>query len=191
MNHRPTIGRPPTSTMICVIPGVPRRTDDPSLERIYDEQAQYLDTIDHAPDRDELARTAVLHGFDPALPVAAVEWINHYSQRVVMVVATEAEPEFHCCDHGRSAVLARRPFRGPLRKPAIPAAHRHYTELRRCRTCTALQMVNVGPCGVREPSPWFAAPDDSPTWAGIYRAALTAADATAQAPDAAPDRLPS
>ena len=59
------------------------------------------------------------------------------------IVASHAEPQFQSCDHGRSAVLGRRPFRGPLRVPAHAAAHRHYTELRRCRHCGGVQMVNL------------------------------------------------
>ncbi len=96
---------------------------------------------------------SVLHGFRPALPVSAIRWTNRYAQRVILIVAGQAEPQFRHCDHGRSSVLGRRPFRGPLRVPAVTAAHRHYTELRRYRHCNGVQMLNVGTTGAREASP--------------------------------------
>ena len=37
------------TTMICVIPRTLAATDDPSLQQIYDNQAQYLDTLRHKP----------------------------------------------------------------------------------------------------------------------------------------------
>ena len=163
------------TTMICVIPRTPSATDDLSLQQIYDNQAQYLDTLRHEPTHDELAQMALVHGFRPALPLSATSWTNRYAQRVILIVASHAEPQFQTCDHGRSSVLGRRPFRGPLRTPAAPAAHRHYTELRRCRNCRGLQMVNVGTAGAREASPWFEAPDgDFVTWSGLHEAALAA-----------------
>ena len=57
-------------------------------------------------------------GFRPALPVSAIQWTNPYAQRVILIVASHAEPQFRNCDHGRSSVLGRRPFRGPLGVPA-------------------------------------------------------------------------
>ena len=112
------------------------------------------------------------------MPLSATSWTNQYAQRVIMIAASHPEPLFQTCDHGRSSVLGRRPFRGPLRTPAAPATHRHYTELlgnsrrfhpyagpalpggelRRRRSCRELQMVNVGTAGARESSPWFEAP---------------------------------
>ena len=162
------------TTMICVIPRTPASTDNLSLQQIYDNQAQYLGSVRHQPTHTELARMAVLHGFRPALPVSAIQWTNRYAQRVILIVASHAEPQFRNCDHGRSSVLGRRPFRGPLRVPAVTAAHRHYTELRRCRHCTGVQMVNVGATGAREASPWFEPDDDSVTWSTLYAAALAA-----------------
>ena len=135
------------TTMICVIPNTPASTDNLSLQQIYDDHAQFLGTVRHRPTHTELARMAVLHGFRPALPVSAIRWTNRYAQRVILIVASHAEPQFRHCDHGRSSVLGRRPFRGPLRTPAVTAAHRHYTELRRCRHCNGVQMVNVGATG--------------------------------------------
>ena len=117
---------------------------------------------------------AVLHGFRPALPVSAIQWVNRYAQRVILIVAVRAEPQFHTCDHGRSSVIGRRPFRGPLRTPAVAAAHQHYTELRLCRHCNAVQMVNVGATGAREASPWFQPDGDRLTWSSLYAAALAA-----------------
>ena len=163
-----------STTMICVIPTAPASADNPSLQQIYDHQAQYLATVHHPPTHAELAQMAMLHGFDPALPVSAIQWTNRYAQRVILLVASRAEPQFRNCDHGRSSVLARRPFRGPLRVPAVTAAHRHYTELRRCRHCNGVQMVNVGATGVREASPWFEPDGDCMTWSGLYAAALAA-----------------
>ena len=162
------------ATMICVIPRTPAATDDLSLQQIYDNQAQYLDTLRRQPSHDELAQIAMLHGFQPALPLSATQWTNQYAQRVIMVVASYAEPQFHNCDHGRSTVLGRRPFRGPLRNPPIPGAHRHYAELRRCRNCGGLQMVNVGPSGEQEASAWFQAADDYMPWRSLHDAAVAA-----------------
>ena len=162
------------TTMICVIPAAPASTDNRSLQRIYDNQAQYLTTVCHRPTHIELAQMAVLHGFRPALPVSAIQWTNRYAQRVFLIVAGRAEPQFHTCDHGRSSVLGRRPFRGPLRVPAVAAAHQHYTELRRCRHCNGVQMVNVGSTGAREASPWFEPDRDAVTWSSLYVAALAA-----------------
>ena len=162
------------TTMICVIPTAPASTDNLSLQQIYDNQAQYLGTERHQPTHTELAQMAVLHGFRPALPVSAIQWTNRYAQRVILIVASHAEPQFRNCDHGRSSVLGRRPFRGPLRVPAHAAAHRHYTELRRCRHCGGVQMVNVGATGAREASPWFEPDGDSVTWSSLYTAALAA-----------------
>ena len=162
------------TTMICVIPRTPASTDNLSLQQIYDNQAQYLGTERHQPTHTELAQMATLHGFRPALPVSAIQWTNRYAQRVILIVASHAEPQFRNCDHGRSSVLGRRPFRGPLRVPAHAAAHRHYTELRRCRHCGGVQMVNVGATGAREASPWFEPDDDSVTWSSPYTAALAA-----------------
>ena len=170
-----------TTTMICVIPTAPASTDNLSLQQIYDNQAQYLGTVRHRPTHTELAQMAVLHGFRPALPVSAIQWTNRYAQRVILIVASRAEPQFHNCDHGRSLVLGRRPFRGPLSVPAVPAAHQHYTELRRCRHCNGVQMINVGATGAREPSPWFEPDGDCMTWSSLYAAALAAG---------APDSLP-
>ena len=160
--------------MICAIPTAPVSTDNESLQRIYDNQAQYLGTVRHRPTHIELAQMAVLHGFRPALPVSAIQWTNRYAQRVILIVAGRAEPQFHTCDHGRSSVLGRRPFRGPLRVPANAAAHQHYTELRRCRHCNGVQMVNVGATGAREASPWFEPDGDALTWTSLYAAALAA-----------------
>ena len=160
------------TTMICVIPRTPFATDNLSLQQIYDNQAQYLDTLRRQPSHDELAQIAMLHGFQPALPLSATQWTNQYAQRVIMVVASYAEPQFHNCDHGRSTVLGRRPFRGPLRNPPIPGAHRHYAELRRCRNCGGLQMVNVGPSGEQEASAWFQAADDYMPWRSLHDAAV-------------------
>ena len=160
-----------STTMICVIPRTSAPADNLSLQQIYETQAQYVDTVRHHPTHDELAQIALLHGFRPALPVSATQWTNRYAQRVILVVASHAEPELRNCDHGRSTVLARRPYRGPLRHPAIPEAQQHYTELRRCGNCRGLQMANVGPAGVEETSPWFEAPDDRMTWTGLYDAA--------------------
>ena len=162
------------TTMICVIPFAPAAADNLSLRQIYDNQAQYIATVRHRPTHAELAQMAVLHGFRPALPVSAIQWTNRYAQRVILLVAIRAEPQFHHCDHGRSWVIGRRPFRGPLRAPAVSAAHRHYTELRRCRHCNALQMVNVGATGAREASPWFEPDGDSVTWSSLYADALAA-----------------
>ena len=162
------------TTMIYVIPTAPASADNPSLQQIYDNQAQYLATVRHRPTHTELAQMATLHGFDPALPVSAIQWTNQYAQRVILLVASRAEPQFRNCDHGRSSVLARRPFRGPLRAPAVTAAHRHYTELRRCRHCNGVQMVNVGVTGAREASSWFEPDGDCMTWSGLYAAALAA-----------------
>ncbi|MCY4658962.1 MAG: hypothetical protein OXF93_03995 [Acidobacteria bacterium] len=170
-----------STTMICVIPTAPASTDNLSLQQIYDNQAQYLATVGHRPTHTELAQMAVLHGFRPAMPVSAIQWTNRYAQRVILIVASQAKPQFHNCDHGRSSVLGRRPFRGPLRVPAVPAAHQHYTELRRCRHCNGVQMVNVGATGTREASPWFEPDGDCMTWSGLYAAALAAG-----APDTPP-----
>ena len=169
--HQPEVA---SATMICVIPASPASTDNLSLQQIYDHQAQYLATVRHRPTDTELAQMATLHGFRPALPVSAIQWINRYAQRVILLVASRAEPQFHNCDHGRSSVIGRRPFRGPLRAPAVSAAHRHYTELRRCRHCNGVQMVNVGATGAREASPWFEPDGDCVTWSGLYAAALAA-----------------
>ena len=169
--HQPEVA---SATMICVIPASPASTDNLSLQQIYDHQAQYLATLRHRPTHTELAQMATLHGFRPALPVSAIQWTNRYAQRVILLVASRAEPQFHHCDHGRSSVLGRRPFRGPLRAPAVTAAHRHYTELRRCRHCNGVQMVNVGAAGAREASPWFEPDGDCVTWSGLYAAALAA-----------------
>ena len=173
MTHPPEATVVPT-TMICVIPTAPASTDNLSLQQIYDNQAQYLGTVRHRPTHAELAQMAVLHGFRPALPVSAIQWTNRYAQRVILLVASHAAPQFQSCDHGRSSVLGRRPFRGPLRAPAVPAAHQHYTELRRCRHCGGVQMVNVGATGLREASPWFEPDDDTVTWSSLYAAALAA-----------------
>lgn len=162
------------TTMICVIPRTPASTDNPSLQQIYDNQAQYLGTVRHRPTHTELAQMAVLHGFRPASPVSAIQWTNRYAQRVILIVASDAAPQFRNCDHGRSAVLGRRPFRGPLRAPGVTAAHRHYTELRGCRHCNGVQMVNVGATGAREASPWFEPDNDCTTWSGLHAAALAA-----------------
>ena len=162
------------TTMICVIPTAPASADNLSLQQIYDNQAQYLGTVRHRPTHTDLAQMAVLHGFRPALPVSAIQWTNRYAQRVILIVASRAEPQFHNCDHGRSTVLGRRPFRGPLRAPAVAAAHQHYTELRRCRHCNGVQMVNVGAAGAREASPWFEPDEACMTWSGFYAAALAA-----------------
>ncbi len=163
-----------STTMICVIPATPASTDNLSLQQIYDHQAQYLATVRRRPTHTELAQMATLHGFRPALPVSAIQWTNRYAQRVILLVASRAEPQFHHCDHGRSSVIGRRPFRGPLRAPAVTAAHRHYTELRRCRHCNGVQMVNVGATGAQEASPWFEPDGDCVTWSGLYAAALAA-----------------
>ncbi len=165
------------TTMICVIPRIPASTDKVSLQQIYDNHAQYLGTVRHRPTHTELAQIAVLHGFRPALPVSAVQWTNQYAQRVILIAAGRAEPQFQTCDHGRSSVLGRRPFRGPLRVPANAPAHQHYTELRRCRHCNAVQMVNVGSTGAREASPWFQPDGDCVTWSSLYAAALAAGGA--------------
>ena len=169
--HQPEVA---SATMICVIPTSPASTDSLSLQQIYDHQAQYLGTVRHRPTHTELAQTAVLHGFRPALPVSAIQWTNRYAQRVILLVASRAAPQFHNCDHGRNSVLGRRPFRGPLRVPAVTAAHRHYTELRRCRHCNGVQMVNVGATGALEASPWFEPDGDCLTWSSLYAAALAA-----------------
>lgn len=169
--HQPEVA---SATMICVIPAAPASTDNLSLQQIYDHQAQYLATLRHRPTHTELAQMATLHGFRPALPVSAIQWTNRYAQRVILLVASRAEPQFHNCDHGRSSVIGRRPFRGPLRAPAVTAAHRHYTELRRCRHCNGVQMVNVGATGAQEASPWFEPDGDCVTWSGLYAAALAA-----------------
>ena len=160
--------------MICVIPAVPASTDKVSLQRIYDNHAQYLDTVRHQPTHAGLAQMAVLHGFRPALPVSALQLTNRYAQRVILIVAIRAVPQFQGCDHGRSLVLGRRPYRGPLRVPARAAAHFHYTELRRCRHCNGVQIVNVGATGAREGSAWFEPDDDCMTWNDLYAAALAA-----------------
>ena len=162
------------TTIICAIPTAPVSTDKESLRQVYDNQAQYLGTVRHRPTHIELAQMAVLHGFRPALPVSAIQWTNRYAQRVILLVAVPAAPQFQGCDHGRSSVLGRRPFRGPLRAPAVAAAHQHYTELRRCLHCHAVQMVNVGATGAREASPWFEPDGDAVTWSGLYAAALAA-----------------
>ena len=109
-----------STTMICVVPAAPASTDNLSLQQIYDHQAQYLGTVRHQPTHAELAQIATLHGFRPALLVSAIQWTNRYAQRVILIVASHAEPQFQSCDHGRSAVLGRRPFRGPLRCPHTP-----------------------------------------------------------------------
>lgn len=165
-----------STTMICVIPTAPASADNLSLQQIYDNQAQYLGTVRHQPTHTELAQMAVLHGFRPALPVSAIQWTNQYAQRVILIVAGRAKPQFHNCDHGRSTVVGRRPFRGPLRAPAVAAAHQHYTELRRCQHCAGVQMVNVGATGAREASPWFEPDDGCMTWSSFYAAALAAGE---------------
>ena len=170
-SHQPEVA---SATMICVIPAAPASTDNLSLQQIYDHQAQYLATLRHRPTHTELAQMATLHGFRPALPVSAIQWTNRFAQSVILLVASRAEPQFHNCDHGRSSVIGRRPFRGPLRAPAVTAAHRHYTELRRCRHCNGVQMVNVGATGAQEASPWFEPDGDCVTWSGLYAAALAA-----------------
>ena len=165
-----------STTMICVIPTAPPSADNRSLQQVYDNQAQYLGTVRHLPTHTELAQMAVLHGFRPALPVSAIRWTNRYAQPVILIVASRAEPQFHNCDHGRSTVIGRRPFRGPLRAPVVAAAHQHYTELRRCRHCNGVQMVNVGATGACEASPWFEPDGDCVTWGSLYAAALVAGE---------------
>ena len=67
------------------------------------------------------------------------------------------------------------PGGGPLRQPPIPGAHQHYTALRRCRSCGALQMVNVSPSGEHEASSaWFQAADDCMPRQSLHDAALAA-----------------
>ena len=61
-----------------------------------------------------------------------------------------------------------------LRTPPLPGAHQHYTELRRCRSCGTLQMVNVGPSGEHEASAWFRAAEDCMPWQGLHDAAIAA-----------------
>ena len=80
------------TTMICVIPRTPASTDNLSLQQIYDNQAQYLGTVRRQPTHTELAQMATLHGFRPALPVSAIQWTNRYAQRVILIVASHAEP---------------------------------------------------------------------------------------------------
>ena len=62
----------------------------------------------------------------------------------------------------------------PGGSPLYPGAHQHYTALRRCRSCGALQMVNVGPSGEHEASAWFQAADDCMPWQSLHDAALAA-----------------
>ena len=162
------------TTMICAIPAAPDSTDNLSLQQIYDNQAHYLGTVRHRPTHTELFQTAVLHGFRPALPVSAIQWTNRYAQRVILIVARYAEPQFRNCDHGRSSVVGRRPYRGPLRHPPTPAAQQHYTEIRHCRHCNGVQMVNVGATGAREASPWFEVDDGCTTWSSLHAAARAA-----------------
>ena len=150
-----------------MIPTAPVSTDKVSLQQINDNQAQYLGTVRHRPTDTELAQTAVLHGFCPALSVSAIQWTNRYAQRVILIVASRAEPQFQSCDHGRCSVLGRRPFRGPLRAPAVTAAHQHYTELRRYRHFGSVRMVNVGAAGAREASPWLETDGNCVTWSSL------------------------
>ncbi len=56
-----------STTMICVIPTAPAFADDLSLQRIYDDQPQYLGTVRRRPTHTDLTQMAVLRGFRPAL----------------------------------------------------------------------------------------------------------------------------
>ena len=146
---------------VYAIPVAPATTDDRALARIYDELAEYLDTVYHLPGRDELRNLAALHGWSPRTPFTATGWQNRHGRQVILVVADYTPPGVERCDHGRARIVARRPFQGPLRHPAVPDAHRHYTEIRVCQSCDGIQLVNVGLCGAREPSGWFAPPPGS------------------------------
>ena len=60
----------------------------------------------------------------------------------------------------------------------MPDAHRHYTEIRVCQSCNAIQLVNVGLCGTREPSGWFTPPPgETLSWPEIHRIAVHAGGA--------------
>ena len=115
--HEPEVA---STTMICAIPTAPASADNLSLQQVYDNQAQYLGTVRHRPTHTDLAQMAVLHGFRPALPVSAIQWTNRYAQRVILIVASRAEPQFHHCDHGRSSVVGRRPFEARCGRPPSP-----------------------------------------------------------------------
>ena len=131
--------------MICVIPTAPSSTDKVSLQQIYDHQAQYLGTVRHRPSHTELAQTAVLHGFRPALPVSAIQWSSGAGR---FAAPCGCPPSLRRTGTTRSCGAAR--------------------------TATASQMVNVGATGALEASPWFEPDGDCLTWSSLYAAALAA-----------------
>ena len=130
---------------VYAIPVAPATTDDRALARIYDELAEYLDTVYHLPGRDELRNLAALHGWSPRTPFTATRWQNRHERQVILVVADYTPPGVERCDHGRARIVARRPFQGPLRHPAVPDAHRHYTEIRSARAATASSSSTSAP----------------------------------------------
>ena len=173
--HVPPDHRLTSPIGVYAIPIAPAASDDRALARIYDELAEYLDTVYHHPDHDELRNLAALHGWTARTPFAATRWQNRHGRQVILLVADHIPPRVEHCDHGRVRIAARRPFQGALRHPAAPDAHRHYTEIRICQSCDGIQLVNVGLCGAREPSSWFAAPPGQTlSWPEIHRIAVSA-----------------
>lgn len=161
---------------VYAIPAAPALSDDRTLARIYNQDAHYLDTVHHQPDHDELTHLAALHGWTTSTPLRATRWQNPHDRDVILLVAHKTPPRIEHCDHGRAIVVVRRAFQGPLRNPPSPDAHCHYTEIRLCQSCHALQLVNVGLSGAREPSAWFTAPDqDTLTWPEIHQLAVRSA----------------
>ena len=92
---------------VYAIPVAPATTDDRALARIYDELAEYLDTVYHLPGRDELRNLAALHGWSPRTPFTATRWQNRHGRQVILVVADHTPSGVERCDHGRATMRAR------------------------------------------------------------------------------------
>ena len=161
--------------MVLAIPRRPSMNDYRVVERIYENDAQYLATLHHYATHNELSELALLHGFVPNEPLTAIRFVNRFSQDVILISATITSTAVRSCDHSKSMVVSRRPFLNAVRQPPLTNAHRYYAELRSCLQCTGLQIVNIGVNGDRENSAWFDAPPDlsGRSWTELHRLANT------------------
>ena len=119
---------------------------------------------------------AVLHGFRPALPMSAIQWTNRYAQRVILLVASHAAPQFQ-----PAATMAGARSKGAGRSEAgyrAPARPRRASALHGAAALPALWRRPDGQRrrhgNAREASPWFEPDDDTVTWSSLYAAALAA-----------------
>ena len=172
--------------IVCAIPARPCDLDGRAIETAYEDDAHYVGTLPaeyrldieqreltkNPPCFDKLNDLLTTLGFTPVPPYTCITWENRHEQPVILVVAQQSRLSIAQCDHGLRQTITRRPFRGPVARPANPSAHKGHTELEHCTHCNALRIVNIGPTNAREATSWVDPPPHyrALSWGDLYRA---------------------